>query len=250
MAGQRMCYITWKFLLAKIIPDVYGRSWTSRRNTFINALRQIHALKHVFIPQNILHRHLLRCTLTQTRRTSSPPPSFHPKTLTCPLHLSIIQSVIPGVNHLPQWPAITACSQSEHRRPCCSPAWTPHLNHNALGLPPTFLQPPSFYLSLSIHNTRIYGLKQIHHSRVRRVPSPSFSTPPSLFRLLSNYSWYLAWVTVFNNVFKNKRALLKGWRGREAAKRPAFRAARWGRVFVWRVLIRGRKWVMLAWMYN
>ncbi len=150
------------------------------------------------------HRHLFRHTLcvalAQMTRAASPP-SFHPQTLTCPLHLSIIQSVIPGVNHLPGWPAVTACSQSEHQPSCCSPAWTSHPDHNAFGLPPTFLQPPSFYLSLSIHNTRIYGLKQIHHSEYSM-------NPPSLFRLISNYSWYLAWVTVFNNVFKTKRALL------------------------------------------
>lgn len=167
----------------------------------------------------VTHKHTHRITVSwpysnKSVCTELTPTSFHPQT--CPLHLSIIQSVIPGVSHLPRWPAITACSQSEHRPPCCSPVWTPHPHHNALGLPPTFLQPPSFYLSPSIHNTRIYGLKQIHHSEYSLYPLLPSSPPPpqSLFRLLSNYSWYLAWVTVFNNVFKNKRALLKGRRGR------------------------------------
>lgn len=149
--------------------------------------------------------------------------------LTWPLQLSINPSVIPGVNHNLSWPAITACSQSEHRPPCWSPAWTPHPSRNAFGFPPKFLQPPSFYLSLPIHNTHIYGLnRSITQSTVL---SPPFSIPPSLFRPLSNYVWYLAWVTVFNNVLKNKRALLKEWRGSEAAKRPNFGAARWRSVF-------------------
>lgn len=151
----------------------------------MNAPTQIqYALRHMFIHRRA---HIDICSdthsfaLTQTCGTSSPPPSFHPKTLTCPLHLSIIQSVIPGVNHLSGWPAITACSQNEHQPSCCSPAWTPHPNHNAFGLPPTFLQPPSFYLSLSIHNTHIYGLKQIHHSEYSMNPlRPCLGSYPTI----------------------------------------------------------------------
>lgn len=153
----------------------------------------------------------------------TPTISFHSQTLTCPLHLSVIQSTLPGVNHHPCWPAITVCSQNEYWPPCCTPAWTPHPNHNALGLPPASLRPPSFYLSLSIHNTSIYGLPG-PSLRVLYVPAPPLLMPPpysissSLCRLLSNYFWYLTWVTVFNNMFKNKRALLKGWRGRGLLK--------------------------------
>lgn len=143
-----MCYNTLMFFLAKIIPDVYARSWSTWIMDCIHGCTLtntcIHTCGHT--PESM---HLLICTLlhsTQKSKTSPPPPSFHPQTLTCPLHLSVNQLVIPGVNHLLHWPAITACSHSEHQAPCCTLTWTPHPNHNALGLPPAFLQPYSFYL--------------------------------------------------------------------------------------------------------
>lgn len=119
----------------------------------------------------------VRFALVEMPRT--PTISFHSQTLTCPLHLSVIQSTLPGVNHHPCWPAVTVCSQNEYWPPCCTPAWTPHPNHNALGLPPASLRPPSFYLSLSIHNTSIYGLPG-PSLRVLYVPAPPALNAPTV----------------------------------------------------------------------
>lgn len=70
--------------------------------------------------------------------------------------------------------------QREHWAPCCTPAWTPHPSHYTVGLRPAFLQHPSFYVSLSIHNTSIYGIQQIHHSEYSVYPFPPFCPPPPL----------------------------------------------------------------------
>lgn len=139
---------------------------------------------------------------------------FHHYTvLTCPGHLSIIQSVTPGVHHLSHWPTNTA---SDHRPPCWSPAWTPHPSRNALGLPPK-LPSASLLLPFAPFSQHPHLWTQIHHSKYSVVSLllslPPHPLPQSDFRLLSNYSWYSAWVTVFNNVFEYKRALLKEWRG-------------------------------------
>lgn len=69
------------------------------------------------------------------------------------------------------------------------PRWTgppAALQHELLT--PTIMQlasiqpafsPPSFYLSLAIHNTSIYGLKHIHHSEYSMYPLPPFMPPPN-----------------------------------------------------------------------
>jgi len=82
--------------------------------------------------------------------------------------------VTPAVNHLPCWPAIVPCSQSEHRPPCCTPAWTPHPSHNAVGLPPTFLQPHSLYLSLSRFTTPAFmdSNRSITHCSLCTISPP------------------------------------------------------------------------------
>lgn len=157
-----------------------------------------------------------------------------PQALTCPPHLSIFQAVMPGVNHLPRWPTITACSLSDRRPPLLDSS----LNSSPQ---PLFTWPPSKVLSAAASTTPTF--MDSHRSITESTPctfSPSFSPLPSLFRPLSNYSWYLAWVTVFNKVFKNKRALLKGWQWSDAPKGSAFGAARWGSVFLLWLPLAGR----------
>lgn len=89
------------------------------------------------------------------------------------------------------------------------------------------LQPPfalPAFTFRSLFTTPAFMDSQVHHSGYFMYPHPPllmpppYSIPSSLCRLLSNYFWYLTWVTVFNNMFKNKRALLKGWRGRGLLK--------------------------------
>lgn len=110
----------------------------------------------------------------------------------------------------------------------------------------------------SLFTTPAFMDSQVHHSGyfmyptttthapTLHAPLPPIPIPSSMFRLLSNYSWYLAWVTVFNNVFKNKKGIIKRVKGREAAKRPVCRAARWGSMSAWWAVIGGFIWVILA----
>lgn len=153
----------------------------------------------------------------------TPTISFHSQTLTCPLHLSVIQSTLPGVNHHPCWPAITVCSQNEYWPPAAlQPELLTLTIMHLASLQPPFALPAFTFRSL--FTTPAFMDSQVHHSGYFMYPHPPllmpppYSIPSSLCRLLSNYFWYLTWVTVFNNMFKNKRALLKGWRGRGLLK--------------------------------
>lgn len=138
----------------------------------MNAPGQMHALKHMFIPQKA---HIDICSIPPT------------PTLTCPLHLSIIQSVISGVNHLADQPSRRAAGVNTGPPAALQhELLTPAKMHLA-SLQPSFSLPAFTFLPLFTTPAFMDSKRSITQSSLCTI-----SPPPSLFRPVSNYSWYLA----------------------------------------------------------
>ena len=201
-------------------PDVFGTSW---RYKFMNVSRQIDAVTDICsYHRKLTHTHtsvkLYILAFTRHHRRRSARRLLH------------AQCACQSSSQLHQVSVIFLADRPSQRAAGVNAGPPAALQHELLtptiihlaSIQPSFSIPAFTFLSLFTTPAFMDSSRSI----TQRTPCTLAllcASPPSLFRLLSNYSWYLAWVTVFNNVFENKRALLKGGGGGGAAKRAAFR---------------------------